>query len=75
MVEIEGKLPQFEQECQTIKQTQTELLELLQQCNKTTFSLKREGFEVGLLTKFYNHHALHIILYHSLKNANRKLLV
>ena len=46
IADIEGRLSRFEQECQSIKQTQTELLDLLQQSNKTTFSLKRDGFEV-----------------------------
>ena len=45
--EVERRLAGLEHECNTIKQLQTELLELLQQNTHKYFSLKQEGFEVG----------------------------
>ena len=46
--EVERRLARLEQECNSIKQLQTEMLELLQQNTQKNFSLKQEGFEVEL---------------------------
>ena len=52
--EVEGRLVRMEHELQSVKRLQAEMEDLLQQCNKKNFSLKQEGFEVGLSVCFVN---------------------
>ena len=59
LAEMQRRLTRLEQDCQSIKRTHSELMVLLQQVNRKTFSLKEEGFEVVINVFTYTRSCTH----------------